>query len=85
MPEGRINVTDESVNARYVVYQFTCPKSHVNDREVIVLGATTAEGAVKAVQGQRLTCSECGTELSEQFPISVSENRDMPSISADWE
>ena len=78
-------MTDESVNARYVVYQFTCPKSHVNDREIIVLGATTADGALKAVLSQKLTCSECGTDLPEQASVSVSENRDMPSISADWE
>jgi len=80
-------VTDSSlqVNARYVVYQFTCPRNHVNDREIIVLGATTADGAVKAVLGQKLTCGECGTDLPEQSSISVSENRDMPSISADWE
>jgi hypothetical protein len=80
-------VTESSlpVNARYVVYQFNCPKSHVNDREVIVLGATTADAALKAVLGQELTCSECGTKLPGQTAVSVSENRDMPSISADWE
>jgi hypothetical protein len=77
-------VTDESVNARYVVYQFTCPKSHVNDREIIVLGATTADGALKAVLAQQLTCSECGAGLPGNSPLSVSENREMPSISADW-
>jgi hypothetical protein len=72
----------ESVPTRYVVYAFTCPKGHKNNREGMVFAETEGK-ASNAVLAQRLECEVCGAPLADKSVVEISENRAMPSIPSD--
>jgi hypothetical protein len=61
------------------VYEFTCPKGHVNKRESMVFASTPTD-AVEAVLDQILECSVCELPLADKSEIRVSQNLDMPSL-----
>jgi hypothetical protein len=64
---------------RYVAFQFTCQNGHTNDCHKMVVGALTADQAIKNILGQQIKCEECGELLSNNSTIAVSANEPMSS------